>query len=270
MGEVSDELEGSVQDQEAMVEVAGLVRRYGELLAVDGVSFEVCAGEIFGLLGPNGAGKSTTLRMLATLIQPDSGFAKVCGFDTVRQSEQVRRRIGFQTGDTQLYERLTPVEFLRYFSRLQDMERGLAKERIEHLVEALDIKAFAGRRCGSLSTGQQQRVSIARALLHDPEVLILDEPTSGLDIISSQFILEFLRQERERGKAIVFSTHIMSEAELLCDRLGMLHQGQLMMVGTMASVLENTGQQSLTKAFLEAIARQDERRDEVASGDARR
>ncbi len=232
----------------------GLVRRYGALEAVGGISFEVAAGEIFGLLGPNGAGKSTTMRVLATLIRPDAGVARIGGYDTATQPAQVRRSIGFQTGDTRLYERLTPVEFLRYFGDLHDMPRAALGRRIEELVGMLDIGPFASQRCGSLSTGQQQRVSIARALLHDPPVLILDEPTSGLDIISSQFILDFLRRERARGKAIVYSTHIMSEAELICDRLGLMHQGRLMRVGALASLLAQTGEESLTRAFLKCIA----------------
>jgi sodium transport system ATP-binding protein len=248
----------SAQDRGPLVEVEGLVRRYGDLVAVDGVSFEVHGGEIFGLLGPNGAGKSTTLRMLATLIQPDAGAARICGFDTRKNIEQVRRRIGFQTGDTRLYERLTPIEFLRYFGDLHDMSRDVLEPRIETLIDAMGIGDFSGRRCGTLSTGQQQRVSIARSLLHDPAVLILDEPTSGLDIISGQFILEFLEREKDRGKAIVFSTHIMSEAELLCDRLGLLYDGRLLAVDTMAAVLEQAGETSLTRAFLKLIGKLDE------------
>ena len=253
-----DAAQADIDPGAVVVEVRDMVRRYGDLVAVDGISFEVRAGEIFGLLGPNGAGKSTALRVLATLIRPDEGEALVCGFDTTRDVEQVRRRIGYQTGDTKLYERLTPVEFLRYFGELHAMAPALLKRRIEALVELLGIGDYRKRRCGSLSTGQQQRVSIARALLHDPDVLILDEPTSGLDIISSQFILDFLRGARAEGKAIVYSTHIMSEAELLCDRLGLLYKGRLLRVGTLASLLADTGTDSLARAFLGSIAEHDE------------
>ncbi len=242
-----------MQGPDPEVAVKSLVRRYGDVVAVDRVSFEVRAGEIFGLLGPNGAGKTTTLRVLATLMEPDEGEARVCGHHTVEHVEEVRRCIGYQTGDTRLYERLTPVEFLRYFGRLHAMERSLLESRIEELARLLDFGAWRKRRCGSLSTGQQQRVSIARALLHDPPVLILDEPTSGLDILSSQFILDFLRQEKERGKAILFSTHIMSEVELLCDRVGLLYHGKLLQVGTLAELLHTTGTESLTRAFLHCI-----------------
>ncbi len=240
------------------VEARGLVRHYGELRAVDDVSFSVAAGEVFGLLGPNGAGKTTTLRMLSTLIEPDEGTATICGLDTTGDVEGVRRRIGYQTGDTKLYERLTPVEFLRYFGALHDMERSLVDQRIEELTQLLGFGEYKDRHCSTLSTGQSQRVSLARALLHDPDVLILDEPTSGLDIISSQFILDFLVEEKARGKAILYSTHIMSEAELLCDRLGLLYKGRLLHVGPFDEVLAATGQRSLTRAFLHAIAEFDE------------
>ncbi len=244
--------------REVVVEVRDLVRYYGDLKAVAGVSFNVHAGEIFGLLGPNGAGKSTTMRVLATLISPDEGSASICGFDTTREVEEVRRRIGFQTGDTRLYERLTPREFLRYFGRLHDMAPTMLENRIEELVLSLGIGEYKNRRCGTLSTGQKQRVSIARALLHNPEVLILDEPTSGLDIISSQFILEFLRGARTEGKTIIYSTHIMSEAELICDRLGLLYKGRLLRVDTLGDLLADTGADSLTRAFLECISEHDE------------
>lgn len=236
----------------------GLVRHYGDLRAVDDVSFHVEAGEVFGLLGPNGAGKTTTLRMLSTLIEPDEGDAYICGLDTTRDVEAVRRKIGYQTGDTKLYERLTPVEFLRYFGSLHDMDKALVEARIGELMELLGFGEYKDRRCGTLSTGQGQRVSLARALLHDPDVLILDEPTSGLDIISAQFILDFLVEEKARGKAILYSTHIMSEAELLCDRLGLLYKGRLLHVGPFEDVLAATGQKSLTRAFLHAIAEFDE------------
>jgi sodium transport system ATP-binding protein len=250
----------------ALVEVEGLERRYGALVAVQGLSFTVGAGEIFGLLGPNGAGKTTALRMLATLLEPDAGSIRVCGLDPMTAREGVRRRIGYQTGDTRLYERLYPEEFLRYFGRLHDMEADHLERRIEALVESLELRGFLGRRCGALSTGQQQRVSIARALLHDPPVLILDEPTSGLDIISGQFLLDFLRQERDRGKAILYSTHIMSEAELICDRLGLLYEGRLIYEGSLGGLLIEGDQGSLTRAFLRHIAQQGPREGSHAAG----
>ncbi|MBH23960.1 MAG: ABC transporter ATP-binding protein [Myxococcales bacterium] len=235
-----------------------LVKRFGDVAAVQDVSFSVDSGEIFGLLGPNGAGKTTCLRMLATLLKPDQGEIQVCGYDVSRQTEAVRRVLGYQTGDTRLYERLTPVEFLRYFGDLHGMERGHMEERIEELVAMLGIEDYRAQLCGSLSTGQQQRVGIARALLHDPRVLILDEPTNGLDIISSQFLVEFLQRERERGKAILVSTHIMGEAELLCDRLGIIHQGRLLWCDRLSRLLEDTGEPTLTRGFLQIIHRGDD------------
>ena len=238
----------------ASIEVDGLRRSYGEVEAVCGLSFRVEPGSIFGLLGPNGAGKTTTLRVLATLIAPSAGSARVAGHDVVADPLAVRRALGYLTGDTGLYARLTPVELLRFFGELHALPRAALAARIDALVDSLDIGAFRDRPCGKLSTGQQQRVSIARALVHDPPVLVLDEPTSGLDILSAQYILTLLRGERDRGKAILFSTHVMAEAELLCDRIGLLHRGRLLALGTLDDLLAATGGRSLTDAFLRAIA----------------
>ncbi|MEO1272819.1 MAG: ATP-binding cassette domain-containing protein [Myxococcota bacterium] len=202
---------------------------------------------------PNGAGKTTCLRMLATLLKPERGDITVCGFNVSEQTEQVRRVLGYQTGDTRLYERLTPIEFLRYFGDLHGMQHAFTTSRIRELVALLGIEDYQHQLCGSLSTGQQQRVGIARALLHDPQVLILDEPTNGLDIISSQFLVEFLQRERERGKAIIVSTHIMGEAELLCDRLGIIHQGHLLWSNALPVLLQDTGEPTLTRGFLTII-----------------
>ena len=241
-----------------LVECEGLVRHFGEVRAVDGVSFEVERGEIFGLLGPNGAGKTTCLRMLVTLLEPDAGHARVCGFDTVESPEEVRKRVGYQTGDTRLYERLSPEEFLRYFGDLHGQSRKVTDARIDELAEMLDFADYRKRLCASLSTGQKQRVSIARALLNNPEVIILDEPTSGLDIISAQFIVEFLAKKKEDGCAIVFSTHIMSEAELLCDRIGVLHKGNLLAIEDQQGLLDLTGAATLTRAFVQMVTEADE------------
>ena len=237
----------------------GLEKSFGEVRAVRGISFEVKSGEIFGLLGPNGAGKTTCLRMLATLLKPDAGHASICQLNVVEHMERVRKLLGYQTGDTRLYERLTPVEFLRYFGELHGMERSKIEERINEMIDVLGIEEYKSRLCGSLSTGQQQRVGIARALLHDPQVLILDEPTNGLDIISSQFLVDFLKQERARGKAIVVSTHIMGEAELLCDRIGIIHHGELLWCDKLDALLQDTEETTLTRGFLAIINHQDNR-----------
>jgi len=248
--------------EEPRVVCEGLVRHFGDVRAVDGVSFTVSGGEIFGLLGPNGAGKTTCLRMLVTLLHPDAGSARICGFDTREAPEEVRKRVGYQTGDTQLYERLTPVEFLRYFADLSGMRRDASASRIAELAKLLDFESFQARQCGTLSTGQKQRVSIARALLNDPPVIILDEPTSGLDIISAHFIVEFLEQKRADGHAIVFSTHIMGEAELLCDRIGVIHNGRLQAVDSPEGLLRQTGAPSLTKAFIQLVDEADAAREQ--------
>jgi len=234
--------------------VQRLMRRFEDVEAVKGVSFRVERGSIFGLLGPNGAGKTTTLRMLATLLHPTAGEANIAGFDLHKDPLSIRKSLGYLTGDTGLYGRLTPKEVCTYFGKLHQMETAQITSRIDALFADLDIHPFSDRRCGLLSTGQRQRVSIARALFHDPPVLILDEPTAGLDIVSSQFILDTLRQERERGKAILFSTHILAEAELLCDQIGLIDHGVLLETGTLAEVLERRAKPSLALAMLDAIS----------------
>lgn len=218
--------------------------------AVRGATFEVAPGEIFGLIGPNGAGKTTLLRMLGAIIMPTSGVCRVAGYRTDAAPHDVRRHIGFLSGNTKLYGRLTIRELLRYFGRLYGMDEGTIRRRIEELVASLDMGGFADRRCESLSTGQTQRVSIARVLLHDPPVLILDEPTLGLDILSSRTILKFIHDAKLRGHSIVFSTHYMSEAEILCDRIGFIHAGSLLAIGPKRQIFEQTGADNLIDAFL--------------------
>jgi len=230
-----------------------LSKAFGEVLAVDGVSFQVVPGEIYGLLGPNGAGKTTTLRMLGGLIQPTGGSATICGFDVQREPQQARRSLSFQTGSTGLYERLTPREILAYFGRLYDMPRPRLEQRIAELTERFDMARLMGRRCGSLSTGEKQRVSLARALVHDPPVLILDEPSSGLDVVASRFVAEVLSDSRDRGRAILLSTHYMAEAELLCDRIGLLHRGRLLREGEPDALRAELKARSLEEVFLRLI-----------------
>ena len=219
--------------------------------AVRGVSFNVKAGEVYGLLGPNGAGKTSLLRMLGTLITPTEGHAAVDGFRSDTAPEELRRRIGFMSGNTRLYRRLTGRETLHYFGRLHGMPEADIAPRIDTLITAFDLAGFVDRRCGDYSTGQMQRVSIARVMLHDPPVLILDEPTLGLDIMSSRTMLDFVGDARDRGRAVVFSTHYMTEAELLCDRIGFLYAGRLLATGTTAELLERTATANLKDAFLQ-------------------
>ena len=234
----------------------GLVKRFGPVAAVDGVSLAVSAGEVVGLLGPNGAGKTTTLRMLAGILTPDTGSVRVGGLDIHDRPLDAKRRLGFLSGDTQLYQRLSTREVLRYFGRLYGLADAPIEARIEQLVEELEMGDFAGRPCGTLSSGQKQRANIARAFLHEPELLILDEPTVALDVISGQFIVESIRRQREAGRAVLFSTHIMSEAEYLCDRILLLHRGRIIDEGALGDLLARSGCGNLTDAFLLRVGRE--------------
>ncbi|HEY9788388.1 MAG TPA: ATP-binding cassette domain-containing protein [Candidatus Obscuribacterales bacterium] len=225
----------------------------GEFPAVDHVSFSCEPGEIFGLLGPNGAGKTTTLRMIATILKPDSGTVVLDGYDIRENPEAVRRGLGFLSAETGLYERLTPREILTYFGQLSKYPESKLKERIEELIEVFEISGFADTRCEKLSTGMKQKVSIARAIVHDPPVMALDEPTSGLDVITSQATHRFIRECKERGKCIVFSTHIMSEAEKLCDRIGIIHKGRIFAMGTLEQLRKQTGEHYLEDIFLAVV-----------------
>lgn len=232
------------------VSVNRLSKSYGTGWAVHDISFSIEPGEIYGLLGANGAGKTTTLRMLSTLLQPTSGDAFVCGVSVQADPIQVRSKVGYLTGDTGLYDRLSPRELLTYFGELHGTRRTAIAKRIEWLAEGLGMGELLDRSCGTLSTGEKQRVNIGRALIHDPDVLIFDEATSGLDIVSSQFILEALREEKERGKTILVSTHILAEAELLCDRIGLIHSGRLHAEGTLDELLTKLEVPSLAEGML--------------------
>ena len=203
-------------------------RKRGAFKAVDDVSFEAKAGEIFGLLGVNGAGKTTTMRMLATMLSPSGGDAELCGHSIRQAPEQVRRNIGFMSTATSLYGRLTAREMVRYFGQLNGLDKQRMEVRIDELFTLFDMHDFADARCDKLSTGMKQKVSIVRTVLHDPPVMIFDEPTAGLDVLTSRTIVDFVRQCREQGKCVLFSTHIMQEVEKLCDRVGVIHDGRLL------------------------------------------
>lgn len=241
-----------------MIEVSGLSRTFqdpkrGTVKAVDRVSFSVERGEVFGLLGPNGAGKSTTLRMLATLLKPTAGTAKIGGFDIGTQPDEVRRQIGFLTGDMGLYARITPRETLTFFARLAGVEEGLIAGRVSGLIEKLDMREFADARADKLSSGMKQKTMIARTLVHDPPVLILDEPTATLDLPTAQVIEASIVEARRAGKCILYSTHIMEEAEYLCDRIAVINHGQLKIAGTMDELRAKTGKQRLREIFLDLL-----------------
>ena len=226
--------------------------------AVRGVSLEVKPGEVFGLLGPNGAGKTTLLRMLGTMISPSSGRSWVNGVEVREAPNEVRRHIGFLSGNTKLYGRLTAEEVLRYFGRLYGLDDGHIRARTEELCAWLRMEDFLRRRIDTLSTGQTQRVSSARVLLHDPKVLILDEPTLGLDILTSASIIEFIREAKRRGHAIIYSTHYMTEAEQLCDRIGLMHEGRIRAMGSTADLYAQTATDNLHDAFLSVIGQASE------------
>lgn len=224
-----------------------------EVKAVDNISFTVQPGRVFSLLGPNGAGKTTTLRMIATILKPSEGRIEVAGYDTVRQSREVRRSIGFLTGSTGLYHRLTPNEVIDYFASLYELDKQYAKQRKDELFTLLDVHEFANKRIGQLSTGMKQKVSIARTMIHDPQVVVFDEPTSGLDVITSENIIQLIRNTKDAGKTIIFSSHIMSEVDLLSDDLAIIHNGQLKYNGTMAAFRDEMSQYTLTEAFIQTV-----------------
>ena len=242
-----------------MVEVQDLVKVFPtatgyDKQAVAGVSFHVAPGEIYGLLGPNGAGKTTTLRILSGLMKPTSGRALIHGINVAEDPQAAKRCIGFLTANTGLYQRLSPRELLPYFGDLNGLDRATIRRRVDELIDWLGIGPFADVRCGALSTGQKQRTNIARALIADPAVLILDEPTLGLDVLSNRIILDFIRRERDHDKAILLSTHYLDEAEVLCDRIGLLHQGLLIAEGDMPALRALAGRQRLTDVFLELVS----------------
>jgi sodium transport system ATP-binding protein len=235
-----------------MIKVKDLEKNFGDFSAVSKISFEVNPGEIFGLLGPNGAGKTTTLRMIAGLITPTSGEVEVCNH-SLDNILEIKKNVGFLTGSTALYGRLSPVEILEYFGTLNYMPGNFKKERIDYLVKLFEMEEFKDKWCNKLSTGQKQRVSIARTILHDPPVLVFDEPTSGLDIISGQVILDFIKNSKESGKAVIFSTHNMSEAGFLCDRLALIYKGHIIAAGTIEELKELTSEKTLREVFLSLL-----------------
>jgi sodium transport system ATP-binding protein len=241
----------------AMIEVQALHKSFTTaktvVKAVDGVSFEARDGEITGLLGPNGAGKTTTLRMLYTLMKPDSGRVLVDGHDTAAEAEAVRRALGVLPDARGVYKRLTARENIAYFGELHGLDAATIATRTDNLVRALNMQDFIDRRTEGFSQGQRTKTAIARALVHDPGNVILDEPTNGLDVMTTRGLREFLKQLRAEGRCVVFSSHIMQEVAALCDRIVIIARGQVVASGTADELRTLTGEENLEDAFVKAI-----------------
>ncbi|UCC26727.1 MAG: ABC transporter ATP-binding protein [Gemmatimonadales bacterium] len=242
------------------VQVEGLRKTFydesrGEVHAVDGIDFDCRPGEVFGLLGANGAGKTTTLRMLSTVLRPTGGRARVMGHDVVTEPEAVRESLGFYSASTALYPRLTARETLEFFARINRYPPDRVPERVEELVDRFGIREYERGRVEKLSSGMKQKVSIARTVAHDPPVLIFDEPTVGLDVLNALEMVKVIRELRDEGKTILFSSHIMSEVEKLCDRIGVIHRGRMLAMGTLEELRELTGEHYLEDIFVHYVTR---------------
>ena len=241
-----------------MIEVVNLSKSFRDLRrglvhAVDHVSFEARPGEIFGLLGPNGAGKTTTMRILCTVLRPSGGIARVAGYDVVTQAGQVRQNIGFMSMNTAVYDRMSAWEMVGYFGRLYGMGPDRLRQRMEEVFAALQMNDFRDVLGAKMSTGMRQKVSIARAIIHDPPVLIFDEPTAGLDVLVARAVLQSIERLRSLGKCILFSTHIMREVEKLCDRVAIVGRGQVLACGTLAELRDRFGQNDLEELFFTLV-----------------
>ncbi len=246
-----------------MIHVRDLEKHYADLrrgrfVALGGISFDVMLGQVYGLLGPNGAGKTTTLRILSTMLRPTAGSATVDGYDVLTQASQVRQQIGFMSANTAVYDRMTAWEMVEYFGRLHDIPHGKLARRMEELFERLNMNDFRDLLGAKMSSGMKQKVSVARALVHDPPVLIFDEATAGLDVLVARALLNTVAELRDHGKCIIFSTHIMREAEKLCDRVGIVHRGRFLAEGTLQELRERYDEQDLEELFFKLILQHDE------------
>jgi sodium transport system ATP-binding protein len=233
-----------------MIEVENLVKHYGEVKAVDGVSFKVPDGQITGLIGPNGAGKTTTLRMIAGLIRPQRGRVLVDGVDATKESQKARALLGVQSDMLGVYPRLTPREQIRYYGRLQGLRGDKLEARVEAVIEDLHMEDIADRRAEGFSRGQRQKIILGRALVHDPHNILLDEPTQGLDVMAVRETRETMGLFKAQGRAMLFSTHFMDEAERLCDHIAIIVSGKILALGTPQALLETTGFDNLEDAFV--------------------
>ena len=246
-----------------MIQVNQLTKHYvdlrrGKFVALADISFRASPGQIFGILGPNGAGKTTTLRILSTMLRPSSGTATVNGFDVVTQASQVRRHIGFMSANTAVYDRMTAWEMVEYFGRLHHIPDDQLAERMEDLFQRLKMNDIRDLLGSKMSTGMKQKVSIARAIIHDPPVLIFDEATAGLDVLVARALINTVAELREHGKCIIYSTHIMREAEKLCDRIALIHRGQILAEGVLDELRDTHREDDLEELFFQLISRYDE------------
>ncbi len=245
-----------------MIRVQGLIREFqdfssGAFRALDNVTFDVHPGEIFGLLGPNGAGKTTCLRILSTVLKPTRGIAEVAGLNVMRDPEGVRRKIGFMSNNTGIYDRMTAREMVEYFGRLYGIPEDRLQDRIEEIFNILQMHEIGDRLGGKMSTGMKQKVSIARTIVHDPPVIIFDEPTSGLDVLVARNVLEAIEVLRDQGKCIIYSTHIMSEVEKLCERIAIIHRGRILASGRRKDLVADHNQPNVAELFFNLIRQHD-------------
>jgi len=236
-----------------VIEVRGLIKRFGKLVAVDDISFTCRDGEVFGLLGPNGAGKTTLLRLLATVLEPTAGTALVDGLDVRRDNAQVRARIGLLVETAGLYARFTPREHLRYYGHLHGLDGSHLEGRIDTVMGMLEMADFADRRTEGFSVGMHRRVILGEALIHDPPNVILDEPTAGLDVMSTRNVRDLITRFREEGRCVLISTHLMGEAQRLCDRVAIIHKGRLQTVDTPEALIAQAGVDNLEEAFVRIV-----------------
>lgn len=250
-----------------MIRVHGLCKEFddfnGVFKAVDDVSFDVHAGEIYGLLGPNGAGKTTCLRILSTVLKPTRGLAEVAGINVMHDAEGVRRNIGFMSCNTGIYDRMTAREMVEYFGRLYGIEEHKLQLRIEEIFDILQMHEIKDRLGSKMSTGMKQKVSIARTIVHDPPVIIFDEPTSGLDVLVARNVLQTVAVLKEQGKCIIFSTHIMREVEKLCDRIAVIHKGRIVDEGTLPELADRHDQPDVEELFFDLIEQREAELAEV-------
>ena len=240
-----------------MIIVRGLTKRFQRdeetLTAVDDLSFTVHQREVYGLLGPNGAGKTTTMRMVLGLMPADGGYAEIDGFRSSEFPDEVKRRVGFVSATAGVYQWLTAREVLLFFCDVYGLSVERAATRVDEVSELLDLRSFLDQRCGTLSTGQRQRVNLARAIVHDPPTMLLDEPTLGLDVVASEIVFDYIKHVRDAGKSVILCTHRLEQAERVCDRFGLLHEGQLLFEGSLDELRTATGRDHLVDMFLDMI-----------------